>query len=225
MSAAAWAAAVARSPSALVTTTTSASSMIPRLMPWRSSPPVGEASSTNRSVRSATATSLWPDADRLDQHHVEAGGLAQQQRLAGAAGHPAQLAPDGEGRTNAAGSRASSSIRVLSPRIEPPERELVGSTASTATRWPGAVRWRPKASMKVDLPTPGGPLMPRRTAPPVRASDRSTRPVGLLAVVGPAGLHQGDAPGQGPTVAGLDARRPGRRWGRGRGRHPQRVGR
>ena len=52
--------------------------MIPRLMPWSSSPPAGEATSTNRSTRSATATSDWPDADRLDDHEVEAGGLAQR---------------------------------------------------------------------------------------------------------------------------------------------------
>ena len=80
---------------------------------------------------------------------------------------PPNVPPLGDGRMNACGSRASSSMRVLSPRIEPPDRLLDGSTASTATRWPAAVRWSPNDSMKVDLPTPGGPLMPRRTLPPV----------------------------------------------------------
>ena len=47
---------------------------------------------------------------------------------------PPSERPAGDGRTNAAGSTASRSIRVLSPRIEPPVRELVGSTARTATR-------------------------------------------------------------------------------------------
>jgi hypothetical protein len=53
---------------------------------------------------------------------------------------PPSVPPVGEGRMNAAGLRDSSSIRVLSPRIEPPERGLDGSTASTATRWPCAMR-------------------------------------------------------------------------------------
>ena len=39
-----------------------------------------------------------------------------------------------EGRIKAASRRESSSIRVLSPRMLPPLRGLLGSTASTATR-------------------------------------------------------------------------------------------
>ena len=58
--------------------------------------------------------------------------------------------------------RDSSSIRVLSARIDPPVTLLDGSTARTATRWPRAIRCRPSDSTKVDLPTPGAPLMPMR---------------------------------------------------------------
>ncbi len=65
---------------------------------------------------------------------------------------------------NASSSRDSSTMRVLSPRIEPPVRRLDGSTASTATRSPCAMRCIPNASMNVDLPAPGGPLMPIRVA-------------------------------------------------------------
>ena len=75
----------------------------------------------------------------------------------------------------AAGARASSNMRVLSPRIEPPLRFEDGSTASTATWCPWPMRWRPKASMKVDLPTPGTPEMPRRVDPPVWGIRRSKR--------------------------------------------------
>src|SRR4051812_18793201 len=64
------------------------------------------------------------------------------------------------------GSTASRAIRVLSPRIEPPERDDDGSTARTATLEPAAVRSTPSWSMKVDLPTPGTPLIPTRRAPP-----------------------------------------------------------
>ena len=65
-------------------------------------------------------------------------------------------------------------MRVLSPRIEPPLRVLDGSTASTATRWPASTRCRPSASMNVDLPAPGAPLMPTRIAPPVAGSSASS---------------------------------------------------
>jgi hypothetical protein len=44
---------------------------------------------------------------------------------------------------NAAGSTASRDMRVLSPRIEPPDRADDGSTASTATFEPAAVRSTP----------------------------------------------------------------------------------
>ncbi len=47
---------------------------------------------------------------------------------------PPSVPAEGEGRTKAAGSTARRSIRVLSPRMEPPVRLEDGSTASTATR-------------------------------------------------------------------------------------------
>lgn len=65
---------------------------------------------------------------------------------------------------NAAFSRLSRSIRVLSPRIDPPEREEEGSTAKTATRRPSPISNMPKLSIKVDLPTPGVPDRPIRKA-------------------------------------------------------------
>ena len=73
------------------------------------------------------------------------------------------------------GSAASRAMRVLSPRIEPPVRVEDGSTASTATLWPSAVSREPSASMAVDLPTPGTPVIPTRTAPPVWGITASSR--------------------------------------------------
>ncbi len=58
-------------------------------------------------------------------------------------------------------------MRVLSPSTEPPVRMLEGSTASTPTWCPSAVSRVPSASMNVDLPTPGTPEIPTRTARPV----------------------------------------------------------
>src|SRR3954469_2541458 len=75
---------------------------------------------------------------------------------------------------NASGSTDSRCIRVLSPRIDPPERADDGSTASTATFDPAPVRSTPSWSMKVDLPTPGTPLMPTRRAPPACGSSSTS---------------------------------------------------
>src|SRR5213592_3115267 len=74
----------------------------------------------------------------------------------------------------ASGAAARRGMRVLSPRMLPPESALEGSTASTATFFPRPIRWSPKTSMKVLFPTPGTPLTPTRAARPVPGS-RSSR--------------------------------------------------
>src|SRR5438094_5016774 len=74
----------------------------------------------------------------------------------------------------ASGAAARRGMRVLSPRMLPPESALEGSTASTATFFPRPIRWSPKASMKVLFPTPGTPLTRARPARPVPGS-RSSR--------------------------------------------------
>ncbi len=71
---------------------------------------------------------------------------------------------------NALASLARCAMRVLSARIEPPVRRDDGSTASTATLRPWPVSMWPSVSISVDLPTPGAPVMPTRTALPVSAN-------------------------------------------------------
>src|SRR3984957_8545212 len=83
---------------------------------------------------------------------------------------PPRVPAVGDGRTKAAGSVASLVMRVLSPRMLPPVRVDDGSTASTATRCPWSISRPPRASMKVDLPTPGTPVMPTRWAGPACGS-------------------------------------------------------
>ncbi len=151
--------------------------MIPRLMPCSSSPPPGATSSRNRSTMSATATSDWPtpmvSTMTTSKPNASHSSIASRVRRA----TPPRWAPPGEGRMKASGWRESSLMRVLSPRIDPPVRELDGSTASTATRCPSPTRCRPNASMKVDLPTPGAPLMPMRTARPASGRTASSTEV------------------------------------------------
>ena len=79
---------------------------------------------------------------------------------------PPSVPAVGDGRMYASGLVESLAMRVLSPSTDPPVRMLDGSTASTPTLWPSETSHDPSASMKVDLPTPGTPEMPTRTAPP-----------------------------------------------------------
>src|SRR5262245_43604346 len=153
--------------------------MTPRLMPCRSSPPAGNSSTMNMSTMSATAVSDWPTPTvstiSVSKPAASASSMASRVRRA----TPPKVAPAGEGRMKAAWRRDSSSIRVLSPRIEPPPRLDEGSMASTASERPRSSSDRPKRSMKVDLPTPGTPVMPSRTDLPVcgntAASNASAR--------------------------------------------------
>ncbi len=87
---------------------------------------------------------------------------------------PPSVPEEGDGRMKAFGSWPSRAMRVLSPRIEPPVRVDEGSTASTATLCPASVRYVPSASIVVDLPAPGAPVMPSRTAFPVLRSNSWT---------------------------------------------------
>src|SRR5262245_12154553 len=72
---------------------------------------------------------------------------------------------------NAPRCRLSSVMRVLSPRMLPPVTVELGSTASTATRLPALHRRSPSVSISVLLPTPGAPVMPMRSEPPVCGSN------------------------------------------------------
>ena len=65
------------------------------------------------------------------------------------------------------GSRERPSMRVLSPRMLPRFKALLGSIAKTATLCPRSVSAQPTVSMKALLPAPGGPVTPTRIDCPV----------------------------------------------------------
>ena len=92
------------------------------------------------------------------------------------------------------------SMRVLSPRIEPPLRSDEGSMASTASLCRSEVTMLPMASMKVDLPAPGTPVMPMRTDFP--ACDDLLR---LRVMGGVVAFDERDGLRQGGDVAREDA--------------------
>ena len=63
-------------------------------------------------------------------------------------------------RMKTPGSVAWSCIRTRSPRMAPPLKGEVGSTARTATSWSWARRYPISVLVSVDLPAPGAPVMP-----------------------------------------------------------------
>ena len=102
---------------------------------------------------------------------------------------------------NARSSTASRSMRVLSPRMLPPEIGLDGSTLSTATFSPRSrIRCMPSASMKVLLPTPGTPVMPTRRDWPVCGSSASSRRAASSPSDGQIAFDQRDGAGQDHAV-------------------------
>jgi hypothetical protein len=64
-------------------------------------------------------------------------------------------------RMKTSGSDAWACIRMRSPRMAPPLKGLVGSTASTPTVRPSARSRATTRSVRVDFPAPGDPVMPR----------------------------------------------------------------
>jgi hypothetical protein len=151
-------------------TTMSASSITPFLIACRSSPALGSCISTKTSVMPATAVSLWPTptVSTMTMSCPAASHTRSASRVFSAT--PPSVPEAGLGRMKAPALTASCSMRVLSPRMEPPLTLDDGSTASTATRWPRSMRNRPSTSMNVLLPTPGTPDSPMRSERPLDGS-------------------------------------------------------
>ena len=151
------------SPSALVMTIRSAISMMPRLMPCSSSPAPEICNSMKRSTIECTAVSdcPTPTVSMKMTSNPAASHSTIVSRVFRAT--PPSDPAEGEGLTKTEGLLQMLSMRVLSPRIEPPLRSDEGSMASTASLWRSPATMLPMASMKVDLPAPGTPVMPMRT--------------------------------------------------------------
>ena len=158
------------------------------------------------STMSATAVSDWPTPTvstiTVSKPAASTSSMASRVRRA----TPPRVAPAGDGRMKAACWRDSSSMRVLSPRIEPPPRLDEGSIASTASERPRSSSARPKRSMKVDLPTPGTPVMPSRTDLPRMRQHGGQQRIGALAMVGARRFDQGDGLRQRAAVPGQQGR-------------------
>ena len=147
--------------------------MIPRLMPCNSSPAPEICNSMNRSTIECTAVSDWPTPTvsmKITSKPAASHNTIVSRVLRAT---PPSEPADGEGRMKTSGLAEMLSMRVLSPKIEPPLRSELGSMASTASLWRSEVTMLPIASMKVDLPAPGTPVMPMRTDRPAWGRQRS----------------------------------------------------
>ena len=131
------------------------------------------------------------DADRLDDHDVARRGLAHEHRLARAARDTAERAArrrraDERVRLARELAPCASCRRGSSRRV----RVLDGSTASTAILSPASTRACPSASMNVDFPAPGAPVIPTRTARAGRRHQRVEQRVRFVAMVGAASTRR-----------------------------------
>ncbi len=205
------------SPSALLIAIPSIISMMPRLMPCSSSPAPASINNKKKSDIERTAVSDCPtptvSINTLRKPAASHNRIVSRVRRA----TPPRCPPDGEGRMNACGSADKCSIRVLSPRMLPPEIGLDGSTVRTARRSPRSwITCIPSASMKVLLPTPGTPVMPTRRDFPVcgriESSNRAARSASAgrrLSISVMARARTTRSPARTPsTYCSSDSRRP-----------------
>ena len=162
--------------SALVTTSTSGTSMIPAFRNWSTSPEAGCTTTATVSQTSSTSVSDWPTPTVSTTTTSKAGARASAASRVAAA-RPPSLPPAAVERIRMPSSLGSWSIRARSPSSEPPERLEDGSTASTATVRPASRQAATRAESRVDFPAPGGPVTPTRCAgasPPSAAGETST---------------------------------------------------
>ena len=148
-------------------TNASANSIMPRLMPCSSSPALGSIKTKKKSTMAATSYSLWPTPTVSTRITSKPAASHSNMVSRVFCATPPKAPSDGLGRIYAFCSRLNNSMRVLSPRILPPLNGELGSTANTATFLPWLIRCKPNASINVDLPTPGIPVIPIRILLPV----------------------------------------------------------
>ena len=103
-----------------------------------------------------------PHPDRLDDDHAQARRAEEADGVGYGEGEPAEVTRVAIDRMNTVGSSACWLMRTRSPRMAPPQKGDVGSTASTATGSPASSA-APRAmrlSVSVDFPAPGAPVSP-----------------------------------------------------------------
>ena len=133
------------------------------------------------------------DADRLDDHPVEAARISTTAGKAGSARPPRRRRAAIE-RTKTPGRRGRSAIRVRSPSSAPPERRDEGSTAITATVVAAGAEAGEQRVGQRGLSDAGRPGEPEGDAPGRRqAASRSATSAGSSGLVSSAERHRASA--------------------------------
>ena len=134
--------------------------MIPALSAWIESPEPGISTSTTVSAIPMTSTSLCPapTVSRKTSSFPAASRMSSACRVVSASPPRCPRVPIERMKTS--GSRKWSERRIRSPSRAPWVNGLEGSTEITPIVVPASRTWRTSAEIRVDLPTPGGPVMP-----------------------------------------------------------------
>jgi hypothetical protein len=136
------------------------------LIACTSSPDSGASRTTVVSAAAATSTSLWPvPTVSMRMSSKPAASMTAAAAVEVDASPPA-CPRDAIERMNTSLSPAYACIRTRSPRSAPPVIGLDGSTAMTPTVRPASRTSAMSAATSVDLPAPGGPVIPTRCARP-----------------------------------------------------------
>ena len=165
----------APSRSALLITKRSATSMMPALMAWISSPMPGTSTTQQVWTQATTSTSSWPTptVSTITVSKPAASSRSMASWVARAS--PPRAPRVAMLRMKMPGSAAMRCMRMRSPRMAPPLKGEVGSTARMPTFWPSARRARASWSVRVLFPAPGGPVMPITDARPRWGQSRAIR--------------------------------------------------
>ena len=186
---------------------------MPRFTPCSSSPAPGASSSTNTSTMPATATSDWPtptvSTSTTSKPAASHTSIASRVRRA----TPPSVPPDGDGRMNASRpARQLLHARLVAEDRTAARARSTGRPRAPPPRCPASTRCRPSASMNVDFPAPGAPLMPTRVAAPVAGRSSSSSADRVVAMIGARRLDERDRARERAPVAG--AHRVGERSSR-----------
>ena len=154
--------------SPLLTACTSAISRMPALIAWMSSPSPGADTTTIVCAARTTSTSSWPTptVSMMIMSYPAASRMSTASNVPRAS--PPRAPRVAMLRTNTEGWLETSPMRMRSPRMEPPEKGLDGSTAMMPTLRPDFRTSATSLDTSVDLPLPDTPVTPTTWARPAR---------------------------------------------------------
>ncbi len=138
------------------------------MIAWTSSPISGASSTTVVSAAAATSTSLCPVPTVSSRTMSNPAASSTVAAAVEVAASPPAWPRDAIERMNTPSSEAYACIRTRSPSNAPPVIGEDGSTATTAAVRPASRSAARSDATSVDLPAPGGPVMPTRCAAPAR---------------------------------------------------------